>query len=94
MINKFNEFRLSKGADKIKFLTFKISDDKKRVVLDKESKETDYEAFRTELENAKTDKGVPAPRYAVYDVEYDLGGGEGKRYEFLHWSPFSSNPSI
>jgi len=22
------------------------------------------------------------PRYAVYDVEYDLGSGEGKRYVF------------
>ncbi|KAJ5246722.1 cofilin [Penicillium chermesinum] len=67
-INKFNEFRLSHG--KIKYIIFKISDDKKTVVVDDFGAESDYEVF-------------------LYDVEYDLGGGEGKRSKiiFISWVP-------
>ncbi|KAJ6037183.1 hypothetical protein N7540_001462 [Penicillium herquei] len=88
-ITAFNEFRLSHG--KTKFLIFKISDDKKTVVLDKTGNEQDqdYEVFRTALDNSKDAAGNPVPRYAVYDVEYDLGGGEGKRSKiiFISWVP-------
>ena len=65
---------------KTKFIIFKISDDKKEIVLDDVSPEQDYEAFRNKLCDARDDKGNPAPRYAVYDVEYELSGGAGKRY--------------
>lgn len=68
---------------KTKFIIFKISDNKKEVVLDDVSSEQDYEAFRTKLDEARDDKGNPAPRYAVYDVEYELGAGEGKRYVLI-----------
>lgn len=72
-----------KSGDKTKFIIFKISDDKKTVVIDEASKEQDYEVFRSKLESARDSNGKPAPRYAVYDVEYELSGGEGKRYVFL-----------
>lgn len=71
----------SKG-NKIKFIIFKIADNKKEVVIDDVSQETDYEVFRSKLESARDDEGNPAPRYAVYDVEYELPG-EGKRYDTL-----------
>lgn len=82
-INAFNEFRMSGGskAAKTKFIIFKIADNKKEVVIDEVSQDPDYEVFRSHLEAARDDKGNPAPRYAVYDVEFDLGGGEGKRYD-------------
>ncbi|KAJ5745820.1 cofilin [Penicillium odoratum] len=90
-ITEFNNFRMSHG--KTKYIIFKISDDKKTVVVDKVGSEQDYEAFRTELENIKDANGTPLPRYAVYDVEYDLGSSEGKRSKiiFISWVPQNTN---
>lgn len=82
VVSAFNEFRTSANSkgDRIKFVIFKISDDKKNVVVDEASKETDYEVFRNKLADAQDDKGKPAPRYAVYDVDYEIPN-EGKRYD-------------
>ncbi|OJK01521.1 actin-binding ADF family protein [Aspergillus brunneoviolaceus CBS 621.78] len=96
-ITAFNDFRMSGGSktDKTKFIIFKIADNKKEVVIDESSKDEDYEVFRSKLEAAKDSKGNPAPRYAVYDVEYELGGGEGKRSKiiFISWVP-SDAPTL
>jgi cofilin len=75
-IEAFNELRMSR---KVKYVIYKISDDMKQIVVDEKSGEEDYEIFREKLASATDAKGNPAPRYATYDVEYDLGGGEGKR---------------
>ncbi|KAL4883246.1 hypothetical protein BJY04DRAFT_28602 [Aspergillus karnatakaensis] len=96
-ISAFNKFRMTGGTKgtKPKFIIFKIADNKKEVVVDEVSEETDYEVFRSKLENAQDSKGNPAPRYAVYDVEYDLGGGEGQRSKiiFISWVP-ESTPTL
>ena len=76
-ITAFNELRLGRG--KTKFIIFKIADNRREIVVDEASQEPDYEVFRTKLEEARDAKGNPAPRYAVYDVEFELEGGEGKR---------------
>lgn len=68
---------------KTKFIIFKIADNKKEVVVDEIGQDQDYEVFRNKLDSARDGQGRPAPRYAVYDVEYDLGGGEGKRCVIL-----------
>jgi cofilin len=68
---------MSRG--KTKFIIYKISDDRKSIVVEEVSSDPDYEVFRSKLENARDGQGNPAPRYAVYDVEYELAGGEGKR---------------
>lgn len=81
-LTAFNEFRMSHG--KTKFIIFKVADNKKEIVLDDVSQDQDYEAFRSKLGDARDDKGNPAPRYAVYDVEYELPG-EGKRYGPSSW---------
>ncbi|KAF7595662.1 hypothetical protein BBP40_005106 [Aspergillus hancockii] len=90
-ITKFNELRMTGGTkgDKLKFIIFKIADNKKEVVVDESSQDTDYEVFRNKLEAARDDQGNPTPRYAVYDVEFDLGGNEGKRSKiiFISWVP-------
>lgn len=67
---------MSRG--KTKFIIYKISDDRKSIVVDEVSSDPDYEVFRTKLGNSRDAQGNLAPRYAVYDVEYELPG-EGKR---------------
>lgn len=69
-------------ASKDRFIIFKITDDKKQVVIDEASPEQDYEVFRQKLTSAKDAKDNAAPRYAVYDVEFEIPG-EGKRYALL-----------
>ncbi|QPC70087.1 hypothetical protein HYE68_000839 [Fusarium pseudograminearum] len=73
-----NALRFSKGPDKIKFIIFKITDDEQNVIVEEASSETDYEVFRQKLLSGVDKTGNPAPRYAVYDVDYDLGE-DGKR---------------
>ncbi|EPS32321.1 hypothetical protein PDE_07281 [Penicillium oxalicum 114-2] len=92
-LTAFNEFRLSKG--KTKYIIYKISDNKRDVVVDAVGHDQDYEVFREQLAASKDSQGRPAPRYAVYDVEYDLGGGEGKRSKiiFISWVP-SDTPTL
>lgn len=65
---------------KVKYVIFKITDDLKQIVVEEKGESTDYEVFREKLASSQDAKGNPAPRYATYDVEYDLGGGEGTRY--------------
>jgi cofilin len=48
--------------------------------VDEVSKETNYDVFREKLENAKEKNGKSRPSYAVYDVAFDLDGGEGHRF--------------
>lgn len=78
-ITKFNDFRMSRG--KTKFVIYKITDDKKRVVVEDVSDDADWEVFRTKLADAKDAAGNPAPRYATYDVQFEIPG-EGQRYAF------------
>lgn len=66
----------------LKYIIFKISDDKKEIVVEESSKDTDYETFRTKLVEAKDSNGKPAPRYALYDGEFDLGS-EGIRLVYV-----------
>lgn len=77
-INAVRELRSRRDADKPCYIIYKISDNGESVVVDETSSDKNYEAFLNKLASATDDKGNPAPRYAAYDVEYDLGG-EGKR---------------
>ena len=88
-MSTFDELKLSK---KIKYIIYKISDDYKQIVVEDTSEDPDWETFRSKLLEAKSShKGREGkgPRYAVYDFEYELEGGEGKRNKivFLSWSP-------
>jgi cofilin len=67
------------GKEGIKYIIYKISDDLKEVVVDEVSKDADYDVFREKLQNAKEKNGKSRPSYAVYDVAFDLDGGEGHR---------------
>ena len=77
-ITAVSKLRSGRGLTKPKFVIYKVSDDQKAVVVEESSTEQDYEVFRQKLVSSVDAKGDPAPRYAVYDLEYDLGD-EGKR---------------
>lgn len=90
-ITAYNELKLNK---KYKYVIFKLSDDNKEIVVDSTSEDgPQYEDFREKLINAQSKSKTGAvgkgPRYAVYDVEYELASGEGKRNKitFIAWSP-------
>ncbi|KAL2263275.1 hypothetical protein VTK26DRAFT_7540 [Humicola hyalothermophila] len=90
-VTAYNELKLSK---KYKYIIFKLSDDNREIVVESTSEDgPEYEDFRNKLINAtsksKTGAIGKGPRYAVYDVEYQLASGEGTRNKitFLAWSP-------
>ena len=79
-VTKFNELKLGK---EIKYIIYKLSDDNKEIVVEETSNEPDWDVFRQKLVDAKSkDKRGnlgAGPRYAVYDFDYELASGEGKR---------------
>ncbi|MCJ1254838.1 cofilin [Lignoscripta atroalba] len=89
-ISTFNELKLGKGT--VKYIIYKLSDDYKEIVVEESSSDGDWETFQSKLMNAKASykgKEGKGPRYAVYDFEYELEAGEGKRSKitFISWSP-------
>lgn len=78
-ITAYTQLHNKRGANKPSFLIYKISDDKRSIEVEESSTERNYEAFLQKLASSVDREGNPAPRYAVYDVEYDLKG-DGKRY--------------
>jgi len=76
-VTAFNELKLGRGGPK--YIIYKISDDLKEIIVDEVGKEPDYEVFREKLIAAKEKNGKSRPSYAIYDVEFELEGGEGKR---------------
>lgn len=77
-VSAFNELKLGRGGPK--YIIYKISDDQKEIVVDEKGSETDYDAFREKLIAKKEKSGKDRPSYAIYDVEFELEGGEGKRF--------------
>lgn len=76
-VSSFNELKLGRGGPK--YIIYKISDDQKEIVVDEVGAEQDYDSFREKLIAKKEKSGKDRPSYAVYDVEFELEGGEGKR---------------
>ncbi|MDI1489236.1 MAG: hypothetical protein OHK93_008514 [Ramalina farinacea] len=88
-ITTYDDLKLNK---KIKYIIYKLSDDYKQIVVEDTSSDPDWEGFQSKLLNAKSSaKGREGkgPRYAVYDFQYELEGGEGTRNKivFISWSP-------
>lgn len=78
----FNELKLGK---KYKFVIYALNDKKTEIVVEETSTSDDYDAFLEKLPENEC-------KYAIYDFEYELGGGEGKRSKivFFTWSPDSA----
>jgi hypothetical protein len=92
----FNELKLGKGT--VKYIIYKLADDYKEIVVETKSADKDWESFRKQLLDAKSGwkgKTGRGPRYAVYDFEYELEGGEGTRYgECTQWKEGETNMLI
>lgn len=65
-------------------MILKVSDDEKSVAVDEVSDDPDYEVFRSKLESPRDENGKPIPRFAIYNVDYEIPG-EGKRYVTLNY---------
>ena len=87
-VDAFNELKLGK---KVRYIIYKMSDDYTQVVVEdkapvQDDAKAEWDDFRQKLLNAKAvhkGKESKGPRYAIYDFEYELDAGEGKRYDTL-----------
>lgn len=81
-LTAFSTLRSRRGTSKPIFIIYKITDDRSTVVVEESSSEQDYEVFLQKLYSAG------GPRYAVYDVEFDLReDGKRCRTVFISWVP-------
>lgn len=76
----------------LKYIIYKLSDDKKTIISEKTSDDDKLGADNSEEEiYEKFLECLPENdcRYAVYDLEYETVSGEGKRSKicFFTWSP-------
>ncbi len=76
-LEKFQELKQGK---KLSYVIYGLSDDKKQIVVLKASDDKDFDKFIAELPEKEC-------RWAVYDFEYTLEGGEGIRNKltFVQW---------
>ncbi|KIO25853.1 hypothetical protein M407DRAFT_243931 [Tulasnella calospora MUT 4182] len=77
-LSTYQELKLKKAH---KYIIFKLNDTLTEIVVDKTSKEADYEAFLGDLPE-------DAPRWAVYDFEFEkAGAGKRNKLTFYSWNP-------
>lgn len=83
VVDSFLDLKLGKTG--LKYVIYKLNDKKTEFIVDIASKDTDYDSF---LENLPENDC----RYAVYDFDYEVAPGEGKRNKiiFFAWSPDSA----
>lgn len=70
---------MKSGKGGPKYIIYRISDDQKEIVVDEAGTETEWDIFREKILSKKDDKGKPRPSFAVYDLQFELEGGEGTR---------------
>ena len=61
----------------MKYMVLEIKDN--QVVVADTSNDKEWDSFYNRMMQADESGTVP-PKYAVYDVEYELPGGDGKRF--------------
>jgi len=88
-VDEFNKIKLKKAY---RFLQFRISDDLKKVVVDKWEEASATEASEAEREKQFTDFAGQLPkddcRYCVYDFHMDMGeSGHREKLWFVVWIP-------
>ncbi|WWD18172.1 cofilin [Kwoniella shandongensis] len=82
-LEKFQELKTGK---KLSYVIYGLSDDKRSIIVLKTSEDKDFDKFIAELPEKEC-------RWAVYDFEFELPGGEGTRNKltFVMWSPDDAN---
>lgn len=76
-LEKYQELKTGK---KLVYVIYGVSDDKRSIVVLKTSESRNFEDFVADLPEKEC-------RWAVYDFQYDLPGGEGTRNKlvFVQW---------
>ncbi|WVQ85628.1 cofilin [Cryptococcus sp. DSM 104549] len=82
----FDKFQELKTGKKLTYVIYGLSEDKRSIVVLKTSEDKDFDALVGDLPEKEC-------RWAVYDFEYTLPGGEGIRNKlcFIVWSPDDAN---
>jgi len=77
----FDELKLGKNR-KMKYIIYKLSPDNRLIEVEKTGADEGYDKFIEALPEKEC-------RYAVYDFDFELAEGEGKRNKlcFYTWSP-------
>lgn len=85
-VSLFNELKIGSKKGNINYIIYKISDDKTTIVVENSGKADSYDEFIEQFPENDC-------RYAVYDFEFELPNGEGKRNKmvFYTWSPATSS---
>ena len=83
-VDAFQKLKLGK---KVKYIIYKLDNDNKNIEVAKTSEDGDYDNFLAEFPENDC-------RYAVYDFEYSLASGEGKRYDEGIGASSNSSPGI
>lgn len=78
-VSTFETLKLGRG-DKLKYIVYKLSNDNRTIVVEKTSKDVEYESFIADLPENDC-------RYAVYDFDYDTEEGKRSKICFYTWSP-------
>ncbi|KAF9950056.1 cofilin [Mortierella alpina] len=76
-------FQSLKIGKKVKYIIYKLSDDKKSIVVEKQSAAGSYDEFTSDLPSDDC-------RYAVFDFEYKVADGDRNKIVFYAWSPESA----
>lgn len=78
----FNEFKLKKGEFKLRYFVYKMSDDKKTIVIEKKGDLTKtYEDFVADLPEHDC-------RYGVVDLDFESDDGRPtSKLVFISWNP-------
>ncbi|KAL4809850.1 hypothetical protein BDV18DRAFT_156231 [Aspergillus unguis] len=85
-ITAFRKLLFRRATAKPTYVIYRISPDERSIVVDESSPEPDYEVFLQRLTSSRE------PRYAVYDVKYDLReDGQRATAVFISWMPDSTS---
>lgn len=76
-------------ARNLKYVIYRLSDDKKTIIKEKTSDEDGQLPGDEEGKYAKFLENLPERdcRYAVYDLEYEIADGKRSKIVFYTWSP-------
>jgi len=77
--------KLKQRKDDLKYIIYRLSDDHKKIIIDKEgTNDETYEDFVNELKAAST---MNQCRYAVYNAEYTKKDIKKDKVLFFFWAP-------
>jgi cofilin len=74
----FQEFRFAKSGEGIKYIIFRVNDEKTEIIIEKTSKDSNYNNFLEQLPEKEC-------RWVTYDFEYETDEGPRKRIVFISW---------